>query len=200
MRINIDKPSIPETAGFTHESTSWQVSLTKDFENELFAESLNDTENLYEYRVMQEIEPDTILFARVKINFSNGDDNGWSNIITISSNQKGFTLNNTIVVTPKLNIISSLLDVSIDDIEIESSEYLLFTGIGKHKATTWEVKTIHGKRIWYRENDDVNLTSIVIPKGRLDNNRTYIICAIYHTDTNVKSNRGQLVITTGGNV
>ena len=196
LHIGIDKPVVPLNAGFTHISTSWQVSKTKDFTENLFSESLEDTTNLLDYYVTKTIEKDEIVFARAKIHFSDGTEGAWSRIITVSGNQKGFKLSSTIVITPTLDVKSSVFDIINNGFEVNGSPFKLYAGIGKHKYTTWELTTILGEVIWSRINDDENLTSIFIPKGKISDDKYYLIKATYITDTNTKSNPGQLVINS----
>lgn len=197
INISIDKPTIPLSAGFTHSSTSWQISETKDFDGPLFAESIMDTGNLVDYKNLKNVEIDKVLFARAKIHFSNGKESNWSRTITLSSEQKGFKLSNTIVITPQLTIEDSLLDVRDNNIKVFGTEFKLYAGSGKHKSTTWEVTTLLGEYVWGRDEDEDNLTEAIVPKGKLDNDKMYIIKAIYHTDTNSKSNPGRLPFSTG---
>ena len=196
LHIGIDKPVVPLNAGFTHISTSWQVSKTKDFTGILFSESLEDTTNLLDYYVNRELEKDEVVFARAKVHFSDGSSGVWSRIITVSGNQKGFKLSNTIVVTPTLEVDSSIYDILNNGFEIKGSPFKLYAGIGTHKFTTWEITTILGDVVWSRKNDDENLTSIFIPKGKITDDKFYILKATYITDTNTSSNPGQLVISS----
>lgn len=198
--VSIDKPVIPLSASFIHESTSWQISETKDFSGELFAESLTDTINLLEYRVMNTIDEDQVVFARAKIHFSNGTESEWSRVITVSEDQKGFKLSNTIIITPEAFIKSSLLDVIENDILVETKEYSLYAGTGKHKSTSWEVTTLLGEHVWSRKEDEDNLTSIIIPKGKLVNNKFYVLKVMFHSETNANSNPFRLPFCTGKNV
>lgn len=197
INVCIDDPAVPAGAGFTHESTSWQISETKDFTGTLFAEALRDPSNLLEYRNLKTVDKDQVLFARAMIHFSNGTDSEWSRTITLSAEQKGFKLSNTIVVTPEIFIDDSLLDVANDDIRVRTDEYTLYAGTGRHKSTTWEVTTLLGEEVWSRKEDEDNLTSMVIPKGRLLNEKMYLLKATFHSDTNTTSNPGKLPFATG---
>lgn len=197
LHIGIDKPVVPLNAGFTHISTSWQVSKTKDFTGELFSESLEDTTNLLDYYVTKSIEKDEVVFARAKVHFSDDTSGEWSRVITVTGNQKGFKLSNTIVITPELSVDSSLRDIKENGIKVTTSPFKLYAGIGKHKYTTWELTTILGEVIWSRENDDENLLSIVIPRGKIIDNKFYVIKAYHVTDTNTRSNPGRITINAG---
>lgn len=197
LHIGIDKPVVPLNNAFTHISTSWQVSKTKDFTGELFSESLEDTVNLLDYYVTKSLDKDEVVFARAKVHFSDGTSGEWSRIITVTGNQKGFKLSNTIVITPSLYIDSSIRDVKENGIKVTTSPFKLYAGIGKHKYTTWELTTILGDTVWSRENDDENLTSIVIPRGKITDDKYYLIKATHITDTNTKSNPGKITINAG---
>ena len=197
INVCIDDPGIPAGAGFTHESTSWQVSETKDFSGALFAEALNDPANLLEYKNLKTVKPDQVLFARAKVHFSNGTEADWTRTITLSSEQKGFKLSNTIIVTPEIFITNSFLDVTVDSIEVKTSDYALYAGTGEHKSTTWEITTLLGEEVWSRKKDEDNLTTYSIPGGKLLNNKTYLLKVSFHSDTNTVSNPGRLPFITG---
>jgi len=197
ININIDKPQIPAGAGFTHLSTSWQISLTRDFNGALLSESIEDEVNLLEYRIANRLETNQIVFARVKIHFSNDTETNWSRIISISEQQKGFKLSNTIVVTPKLRLDQSVYDVTIEDVVVYGDDMVLYAGSGEHKYTDWKIEDTIGKVIWERLKDAENLTSIRLPSDILDDDKFYIVKAAYITDTNTSSNYGRMAMSTG---
>jgi len=197
INVSIDKPIIPDDAGFEHKSTSWQIATTKDFENDIMVESLNDEENLLEYHVLNKIEEDQVVFARVKIHFDNDTETEWSRPITLSEYQKGFKLSNTIVVTPELFIDDSIVDVRLEELEVRTNEFSLYAGVGKHMATSWTIETATGTKVWERLEDKDNLTSIRIPENTLQDNKFYVIKARHISDTNTSSNPGKITISTG---
>lgn len=200
LHIGIDKPVVPLEADFTHVSTSWQISRTKEFDGELFSESLEDTVNLLDYYVTKTIEKDEVVFARAKVHFSDGTSGEWSRTITVAGNQKGFKLSNTIIITPTVSIDSSIYDAKESGISVSSTPFKLYAGSGKHKSTTWEVTTILGETIWIRKEDEEHLTSITIPRGKIIDDKFYIIKVTYHSDTNTISNPGKLTFSTNTKV
>jgi len=198
INISIDKPTIPDGAGFSHSSTSWQVSLDKSFdENNLIAESLYDTVNLLEFKVFDKLDEDQVVFARVKIHFDNKTETEWSRTITLSENQKGFKLSNTLVVTPNIFIDDSYYDIKEQFINVRTSPFALFAGVGHHKSTSWYIENVDGSTIWSRENDTDNLTSIKLPMLNLKEDKFYVIKVQHTTDTNTSSNYGRQTISTG---
>ena len=198
INVSIDKPLIPDGAGFKHKSTSWQIATSKDFVNDILVESLDDEDNLLEYHVLNKLEDDQVVFARVKIKFDNDTETEWSRPITLSEHQKGFKLSNTIVITPELFMDDSVLDVSDDkELIVRTSEIGLYAGVGKHMSTSWFLETIYGVKIWERLNDKDNLTKISIPKESLVNNKFYVVKAQHTTDTNTNSNYGKITFSTG---
>ncbi len=196
INISIDRPTIPEEADFTHESTSWQVSESKDFTGTLYASSIDDTENLLEFHILKTPEKDQIVFARVKINFSNDTASDWSRPITLSECQKGFKLSNTIVVTPEVLLYDAVLDIS-GNLKIGTTEFRLYAGTGKHLSTTWEISTMFGDIVWSRDDDEDNLLSITIPDNKLEKNKLYVVKAKHKTDTNTYSNYGRRIVSVG---
>lgn len=199
INISIDRPLIPDDAGFTHSSTSWQVSRTKDFiSTDLVLESLEDTVQLVDLHTLDKIEKDQIVFARAKIHFSNGTETEWCRPITLSECQKGFKLSSTIVVTPNLFIDGTNQNINdLEEVLVRTSDFVLYAGVGKHLSTTWIVETLSGEKIWEREDDVDNLTSILLPDDILLKDRCYVIKAKHISDTNTTSNYGKLSISTG---
>jgi len=198
ISISIDKPTIPVNAGFKHQSTSWQISKDKEFSEEgLIIESLEDPINLVKYEAFEKTEEDEVVFARVRIHFDNDMSTEWSRAITLSEEQKGFKLSNTLVVTPKIFIDDSIHDVSNGFIEIRTSDFALFAGVGRHTYTSWYLESADGTIIWSRLKDEDNLTSIKLPMTNLKEKKFYTIKVRHGTDTNTESNYGRQTISTG---
>jgi len=197
IHIKIDAPVIPAGAGFKHKSTSWQVSKTRDFNGDLLVDVKDDEVNLLEYHVLKKIDPDSVVFSRVKIKFDDGKETEWSRIITLSENQKGFKLSNTLVVTPEVKINFNNLDTPVKGLSLSTNEFNLYAGVGQHKSTTWTIKNILGIKKWERTEDEDNLLSIDIPDDLLSVNEVYVATATHNTDTNSQSNPGSITFITG---
>ena len=199
IKLRIDAPTIPSGASFTHASTSWQLNDSIDFSvpANLLYESLEDTVNLLNLDVELNVPPEQLVYARVKIHFSDGTTSEWSRIISLSECMKGFKLSDTIVVSPKLYVNGSPTDIPYQELEVTTDPFTLYAGVGVHKSTTWEVTTLTGELLWSRIKDEDNLTSIRLPSHIFRDNAAYVIKATHSTNTNADSLPGRVTVATG---
>ena len=197
--IEIDK--IETGSGVKHDNTSWQISLTPGFDDDdIVFESLNDKDNLTSIRVPLSLDDEDLYYSRTKIHFSDGSEGDWSKPNVITRHATGFNFNDTIVVTPKLSIDMDIRNTSLGGFTVTGGDFKLFSGIGKHKFTTWIIEDDKGNQVWSRMNDRHNLTSIRIPNNILTPGKMYTIKAMYVSDTNAYSNYGRLLIVTNADL
>jgi len=206
IKVSVDKP-IPTNGGeFVHISTNWQVSRVPNFTltNQLIAQSLDDKVNLLEYRPDVDIVTNGSVYARVQYNFLNKIDNttsssNWSKIIPINSNQKGIKMSGTVVATPSVKVNIAYNGVDFSNLVLEGSDFLLYTGAGKHQSTTWRIKDIDGNELWSRVDEEVYLTNIEVDSSFLEADKIYLVTAEYNTDVNISSLEGKALLNTNTN-
>ena len=197
--LEIDK--IDTGSNVKHVKTSWEVSLTPGFEQDnIVFESLEDDKNLTRIRVPLPLSENDLYFSRTKVHFSDGSESDWSKPNVITREATGFNFNDTIIVTPTLQVDFDPRNAPIGGFKVEGSEFKLFSGIGKHKYSTWIIEDDRGNQVWSRINDKDNLTSIRIPRGILNPGKMYVIKVMYISDTNAYSNFGRLRIITNPNL
>lgn len=206
IKVSVDKP-IPTNGGkFVHISTNWQVSRVPNFTltDQLIAQSLDDKVNLLEYRPDVDIVTNGSVYARVQYNFLNTVDNtksssNWSKIIPINSTQKGIKMSGTVVATPSVKVNIAYNGVDFSNLILEGSNFLLYTGAGNHKSTTWRIKDINGNVLWSRVDEEVYLTKIEVDSSFLEANKIYIVTVEYNTDVNISSLEGKALLNTNTN-
>jgi hypothetical protein len=198
IRITVLKPTIPEALNITHTGTSYQISRYPDFTNpeNILAESLNDEENLLEFRAELEINEDDTVYVRTKYHFSNGKENNWSRVTPLDGDQKGLKLSDAIIATPVVEVSINYNKLSKDELTIVSKPFAMYVGSGSHKSTTWVVKDVDNNIIYKREKDENNLLELKLDKSILKEDKTYIFEVIHHSSTNTDSNIGKRVFTT----
>ena len=180
-----------------HNATSWQVSNNGRFtDDDIIVNVEKDKDNLYEYLFDLPITNETIYYVRTKLHFDDDTETNWSKAVVVSKGIDGFSVNNTIIVTPKLELDVSPNEVPLGGFHVTADNFMLYTGIGKHKSTDWVIEDIFGKKVWSREDDTYNLTKIRIPSNVLNYNSTYVLKVRYKSDTNAYSNWGKIILTT----
>jgi len=196
--VDIDSPIVEEGTDVTHTGTSWQITRFPDMtKREYFIiESLNDTENLLQYKYDIDINETESLYVRTKYHFSNGLSSRWSKIVPLRSDQIGVKLSSTVLSTPLVEFEINHVDTIYTELTLKTNDMQLYAGAGNHKSTTWNITDIDGKVIFNREKDEDNLTSITIDAKILKPNKVYAIKAKHHTDSNADSNFGKVYLTT----
>lgn len=199
--FTITKPPIVAGNGLIHYATSRQVSNDPSFTGVNLL--INDIENEVDLLSVIIDLPLTVndkYYVKDKLHFKdrsgNKKETNWSKPIIVTKNMDGFTVNNTIIGTPKLEVNFNKNDAPLGGFNITCDEYNLFKGVGTHKYSDWVIEDIVGNTVWKREKDGYNLTSIKIPDCTLERNRTYIIKVRYISTTNMNSNYGKLIICT----
>ncbi len=180
-----------------HEKTSWQVSLSPDFnDDDVVFQSLEDTENLTQIRVPLPLTENDLYYTRTKIHFSDDTESDWSRPNIVTRNATGFTFSDTVLVTPELSIDFDKRNAPLGGFTVKTTPFTLFMGIGKHRSTNWIIEDTSGNTIWKRLDDKHNLTEIRIPSNILEPGKMYTIKACHISDTNAYSNYGKLRIIT----
>ena len=183
----------PPNSGLKHTATSWQISKGIDFDikENIIAESLNDTTNLFEYKVNIEVDDNTPLYGRHMMHISKNGvavDNQWSRVCPFNSNMKGLKINNFMVRTPRLDATTK--EGAID---VQGNNFSMFSGTGNHYSTHWAVRNSYGEDVFIRNNDRTNLTSLHVD-GIIDANQAYVASAKYVNEFNNESFRGKDLI------
>lgn len=183
----------PANSGLTHTATSWQISKGLDFDvrDNILAESLNDTTNLFEFKVNVDIEDNIPLYGRHKMHISKNGvplEAYWSRICPFNSNMKGMKVNNFMVRTPKLSAttVEGALDAT-------GGNFSMFSGTGEHYSTHWALRSSYGEDVFVRNNDRTNLTSIHLDNV-IEPNLAYVVEAKYVNEFNNESFRGKDLI------
>ena len=190
IKMSTTELVFPTNSGLTHTATSWQISKSLDFNSQanILAESLNDTVNLYEYKVSLDIDDNVPLYGRHKMHLSKNGlplEATWSRICPFNSNMKGLKINNFMVKTPELTVSSE--DNSIDAV---GTSFGMFTGAGNHALSNWAIKSTYGEDVFVRNNDKTNLTTIHL-QNIIEANKGYTVECSYGNEFNNTSFPGK---------
>jgi len=198
VKISIKSLTLPKDKNLV--SVDYQISNNGRFEDEdIIINIEKDDVNLTGREFDLDFNNNDIYYGRVKLNFnSSGDDYYLSKPIVLTKNGDGFSHNNSIIVTPKIEITGDVKNAPLGGFTIKGSEFILFSGVGEHKYTDWVIKDSDGNVRWSRKGDKHNLTSIRVPNDILKLNRHYIIEVVYVSSGNERSNKGKLIIKTSG--
>jgi len=199
INLGVDKPVIPDDSDLEHKATSWEVSLIPNFSDNdtLIVKQDKDEDNLLNYKFTYDLGEDQPLYIRTKYHFKKGDDeyeSNWSKIIPLNVRDTGIKMSSVMIVTPKVTVRPVYDDVITGELEITTSDYLLYAGTGSHKATTYVIETLNGEEVYRREYDEDNLTSLKIDLSILDKNKIYVVKVKHHSLTNAESNYGKAIL------
>ena len=195
IKISVDAPIAAGAPDVIHTGTSYQVSKIPDFTKTeyIVLDVVNDTVNLLHRRFEYNIVSDQALYIRTKYHYNNNRESNWSRIMPLRGDQIGIKLSSTIINTP--NVDAKLVYTSYGSIIIDSGPYKLFSGVGKHVSTSYEIVDTDGVLYYSRDRDLDNLTSITLPLNKLDSGKSYIVKVKYHSDTNADSNFGKCLLS-----
>lgn len=195
IRITLDNPIIGELdQKLSHVATSYQISRTKNFENEdeLLVNVKKDTENKLELFVSLNIEETDIIYTRTKFHFESVDgtehDSNWSRITPAYATQVGIKISSSIVGTPDIRA-----KIEEDMVYIDTSKFNMYSGPGEHISTDYCITTTDNEVIYTRDNDEDNLESIYV-NSRLEEGKIYSVMARHNNNTNNTSNYGRKLI------
>ncbi len=182
-----------------HISTSYQVASNPLFDsNDIVFEVLKDSVNLESIVVELDYNIHEIYYARLKIHFDDGSSYGWLKAVAMSKGSEGFAHCNTIINTPIVTTDTDANNAKLGNFNLMSSAFTIYSGTGEHSSTTWSIKDLAGNLLWERKDDKHNLTRVRIPNESLDSNSIYTVEVVYRSKNNVISNKGKLIIKTGG--
>ena len=199
--INLSIKSIKLPAGKTLDATSYEVATNGLFRDEDIVTKIdNDKENLTNIDLELDFTASDVYYARVKLHFDDDSFYGWTKPIILTKDGDGFAHNNTVIVTPKVEISGDPHNCQLGNFRIEGGEFVIFTGSGYHAKTTWAIKDNTGATIWESKRDEHNLTSIRVPSNVLNPNRLYTVEASYISNNNMVSNSGKLIVKTSGDI
>lgn len=194
VRIRVSEARIPEGVDLTHVSTSYRVSKSTDMtdESQIVFESLEDSINLLEILIDLDISNLETVYCSTRYHYI--DNNGvnyqskWSLAAPVQGHRHGITYPDTIVKTPKVN---QMLD---DDgiFTIYTNPMEIFTGIGDHVSTTWEIEDSDGFPVYFRPDDKDNKEKLY-PEFKPVVNKAYIVKAKHTVTGNNDSYTGKSV-------
>lgn len=199
IKLNIVSPPIAKDR--TLESVDYIISTNGIFNSDdIVKEELKDIVNLTGRTFELDFDIQDVYYARIVLNLVD-KDNKKSRLIyrtlVVTKNGDGFSHNNTVIVTPTVNI-ENASNLGLGGFDIKGSEFVSYSGSGSHKSTTFRVVSTSGKIMWERVRDEYNLTGIRVPDNVLDSNRHYIVEVIYFSNSNQPSNAGKTIIKTLG--
>jgi len=199
--FTITKPPIVAGDGLVHFATSRQIASEPSFNSSvMLIDDVKNTTELLRAVIDLPLGVNDKYFVRDRLWFKDSKGNekstNWSKPIIVTKNMDGFSINNTIIGTPKLSVDFNKDDAPLGGFEVTSDKYMLFKGIGEHKYTDWIIEDLLGNVVWSRKKDGYNLYSIKIPDCTLEQNKTYVLKCRYVSDTNMNSNYGKLTMCT----
>lgn len=202
--LTLAKPPLPDSLPIKHTGTTWQVSKRPDFSiaSNLLVDVGNDTVNLLEYDTDLDIADTATVYVRTRYHFTNSTDvdniltfdSGWSRISSLRGNQKGITVSDVIIATPKVHTAITYLTDGTYNLAITTSAFKMFAGPGAHGSSSWLITDDDGSAIYKRPYDEDNLTSLVINSKELPSDKILLIRVSHQSDTNSSSYDGVAVL------
>lgn len=181
-------------------SVDYKISRNGQFGlNDLVVNIVKDTVNLQGREFDLDYESNDVYYGKIRLNFnSSGSSYYEGRPVAMTKNGDGFSHNNAVIVTPSVSINDSVNNSELGGFTVTTGEFILFSGVGNHKYSSWYIKDTNGNKVWSKENDKYNLTKIRIPNNILTPNRHYSIEVVYFSDGNQRSNTGKLLLKTMG--
>lgn len=208
-KINISViPPVQLPSNLMHIGTEYKISKDLFFkEDELIANVLSNT-NLYEMKFTLDISDDDTVYVVTRYQYIKIDEDGNalldvdgnfiykfstpSAISPVLGKQTGIKISDTIVSTPVVRLKENF-DYSVNGrVEVTSSDFKMFSSAGAHKSSSYLVTDIYGNHLYKRDNDEDNLTSIILPEG-IELKDNFIVYVMHHSDTNADSNYGMFI-------
>lgn len=170
----------------THDMTDWEV-LDATGATPIW-QSLNDTSNKTTIKVQAgKLLNSTAYKARVRYH---GAKYGWSSYTTVD-----FTTVAHYNVVNKPTITVQGAPDNIKETPTLTGSPFAGTNV-THKSTDWIITDTGGSEIWSSKGDTSNLTSIKVPKGKLQVSTSYIFKVRYNANESVSSEYGEATYTT----
>lgn len=154
-------------AGFdTHTAADWQVATDITF-SDVIAESLNDTNNLLQWSVDANLQPNTTYYARVRYYGNTLTVSSWSQTASFETAERPATPTITSPSNGATNI-EEAPTITTSNFSSPISE--------THQATDWEIRLAsNDSLVWSSTNNTSNLTSTTVPSGELAESTEYRI-------------------------
>lgn len=204
IRISVTAPVLLPN-NLLHSATIYKISKTITFQETDIIVNETSTTKLYDNNFTVDIKNDDTLYISTQYVYTVIDENGElvynedgsikyqygtpSRISSLKGDQSGVKISDTIVGTPTVKINTSYEINFEGNLKITTSDFKMYSSIGKHLSTSWLVKDIEGNVLFKREKDVDNLTSIIITEDiKLSDN--FIVYVSHHSDTNADSNYG----------
>lgn len=194
LRIRVDQPNIPVGVDLRHIATSYQVSTSPNFEDttNIIYEDLENNTDLLETEVKLSLQDKDTVYIRTKYHYvtSGGvyHNSKWSLGTEVKGRRHGLFYPNTIIKTP-----SVLPQLDINAIfSIETSKYKLFSGIGDHVKTSWDIRDSDWEILYTRPDDIDNLTKLR-PEFTPQKNKAYVVEAVHTATGNSDSYTGKAI-------
>ena len=170
----------------THDMTDWEV-LDATGVTPIW-QSLNDTTNKTTIRVQAgKLLNSTAYKARVRYH---GAKYGWSAYTTVDFT----TVAHYNVVNKPTITVQGAPDNILETPTLTGSP---FAGTNvTHQSTDWIITDTGGTEIWSSKGDTSNLTSIKVPKAKLQVSTSYIFKVRYNANEGVSSEYGEATYTT----
>jgi len=195
--VNI--PPLVNNDKVKHYATSWVVYKDKDLTETVY-ESLEDTEDLYKKIINLDLNDDTVYYVRTKFHFLLEDgskkETNWSRPVIVTKGSEGISSNNSLILTPKLELDINPNNVPLGSFKVTSSEYRDLMSNTKHVSSEWVIEELLGDVVWTSGEDKNNLTSIILPDDILKPDKAYFIKVRYKNNFGNYSNWGTIVIKT----
>ncbi len=198
-------PPVLLPTNLVHYGTEYKVSKSISFRPEDLLVNEISTDNLFEKKFVLDIADDDTFYVVTRYQYIVVDalgepvldvDNnptykmGTPSMVTpFKGDQEGIKISDTIIKTPTVNANVSYEYNVNGNIVLTTSDFEMFSGIGKHGATTWVVRDLNNNTKYIRERDVDNLTSIVLPMS-FNLTDDLLFYAMHHSDTNADSNYG----------
>ena len=170
----------PELQDIIHNSTIYQIGTSVfldeldengDLKNVIKEVTSSNDKERYEIDIdLENVDENTVLYARSKFIFSKNGQNiitNWSRPITLMPNIQKLSMSDTIVQTPSVNVSSDT-----NHIYIKSSDFELYSGLGEHYKTGYTLTNTDNEVLLKREDDVDNLNTIYV-ENQLQSGKIY---------------------------
>ena len=178
----------------------YEIFDSSDLTPESLIKSIDRVDsNRYVLEVDLDFNNKDLLYCVSTLYFTNGKHYTLPYPTVITKDGNDFTHNDSVILTPKITIDDDLTKTRLGNFTIYSSDFVLLTGNGSHKYTSWKITDSKGKIYINKEKDYKNLTSLRVPDNSLDPNKLYIVEVVYISSNGDMSNKGKLLFKTTTN-
>ena len=186
------KPWVP-IAGLEHMKSSWQVATDAEFTN-ILDDVIESDEYLNIYYSSVVIPEGTTYYIRARRHYNNDTSSDWSAAIPVvpKVDDSNLLITNDVIIDKPMVYLD--LDVIKDD---DTDSFIIETSVFRsttegHFGTTWIIKDGSGKILFISLSDEVNLTSIIVPKSdvNIENVSLINVYAVHMTASGISSEVG----------